>query len=247
MIAASAARRTEATALIVDDDPEFATELSQIVQDESDIDTLVAHSAGGAIRQLERILQSDAPVPVVIFLDLHMEDDFAGYRVLKYLDRNTQTRAVPVVMISSSGSAMDIKQAYAMGASSYLKKPVSSREMSDVLHKTVYYWCNINKCDQTAISREHRPQAIRVGVVRSDKGDFEFAKINSLGDHMRRANLSVSKLSRLSGVNHHTISNAAKGGAIRIGDLYRILRCLTPRMPHQIDFETEIERVQHGS
>lgn len=64
------------------------------------------------------------PLPTVIFLDIKMPG-MNGFEVLAWLKENRALRRIPVVMVSSSDTQRDIDQAYELGASSYIVKPVA--------------------------------------------------------------------------------------------------------------------------
>ncbi|MCE3260353.1 MAG: two-component system response regulator, partial [Bacteroidetes bacterium] len=61
--------------------------------------------------------------PKVILLDLNMPK-VSGIDVLKRLKSNEETRTIPVVILTSSAEDPDIKSCYALGANSYIVKPV---------------------------------------------------------------------------------------------------------------------------
>ena len=66
------------------------------------------------------------PMPDVILLDLKMPR-FSGFDFLEWLHQRSpdHQRLIPVVVISSSDDPEDIRRAYALGANSYLVKPVN--------------------------------------------------------------------------------------------------------------------------
>jgi CheY-like chemotaxis protein len=64
----------------------------------------------------------DAPTPELILLDLKLPR-VPGYDVLAAL-RQLGLHHIPVVILSSSASAADIRQAYALCANAYVAKPL---------------------------------------------------------------------------------------------------------------------------
>ena len=229
--------------VIVDDDLEFVQEFATIVEHELQLTPIAAYSSTGAINQLRSIFVEERLTPRVIFLDLHMEDDFSGYRVLKFIRRDIGDENTPVVIISYSGDPGDIEQAYKMGATSYIQKPMDIRLLHEILEKAADYWGAINKSSQLAGYTQRSAFPRRERVVKNQTGEaFELARLPALGDYMRAAKLSPTKLARLSGVQPNTVASASRGELIRIGELYRILRALSPRLVRKIDFESEIVR-----
>ncbi len=61
--------------------------------------------------------------PKVILLDLKLPK-VHGLEVLRILKADDRTRSIPVVVVTSSREDPDIQTAYALGANSYIVKPV---------------------------------------------------------------------------------------------------------------------------
>ena len=68
--------------------------------------------------------RADAPLPSLILLDLNMpkKDDRDALQEIK---AHADLREIPVVVLTTSEAKEDISQCYELGASSYIKKPVS--------------------------------------------------------------------------------------------------------------------------
>jgi two-component system response regulator len=81
--------------------------------------------------------------PRVIFLDLRMPL-IDGFEVLLALRSHAHTRAIPVVVVSTSASPDDVRRAYELGANSYLVKPTESRDPGDWLAEAARYWVEMN-------------------------------------------------------------------------------------------------------
>ncbi len=79
----------------------------------------------------------------VIFLDLKLPK-ISGLEVLKAVKANESTRMLPVVIITSSKEDPDIKEAYALGANSYVVKPVDFESFIHAINTTGLYWLLIN-------------------------------------------------------------------------------------------------------
>ncbi len=79
----------------------------------------------------------------VIFLDLKLPK-ISGLEVLKEVKSNESTKSLPVVIITSSKEDPDIKAAYALGANSYIVKPVDFDSFIQSISQTGLYWLLIN-------------------------------------------------------------------------------------------------------
>lgn len=84
-------------------------------------------------------LRSMEVVPALVLLDLEMPVK-SGLDVLRWL-RATETLAgVPVVMLTAWASLEDIDEAYRLGISSYLVKPVGFAALKDVVRELGLPW-----------------------------------------------------------------------------------------------------------
>lgn len=82
--------------------------------------------------------------PKVIFLDLKLPK-ISGLEVLREIKSNPQTKALPVVMITSSREDPDIKKAYELGVNSYVVKPVNFDDFLSAMSQTGLYWLLVNE------------------------------------------------------------------------------------------------------
>ena len=82
--------------------------------------------------------------PKVIFLDLKLPK-VNGLEVLEAIKADEQTSSIPVVVVTSSREDPDIKQAYALGANSYIVKPVDFDAFVDVMSNLGFYWLLVNE------------------------------------------------------------------------------------------------------
>lgn len=79
----------------------------------------------------------------VIFLDLKMPF-VDGLEVLQKIKADEQTKAIPAVMLTSSGEPEDIAKAYRLGANSYIVKPVVHADFEKALSGLSAYWLGMN-------------------------------------------------------------------------------------------------------
>ena len=85
-----------------------------------------------------------AQVPRVVLLDLKLPK-VDGLEVLRVLKQDERTRAIPVVVVTSSSEDPDIKAAYALGANSYVVKPVDFDAFAEAVSKLGLYWLLVNQ------------------------------------------------------------------------------------------------------
>ncbi len=84
------------------------------------------------------------PRPDLILLDLNMPG-MNGKEVLKQIKSDENLKAIPVVILTSSGAEKDILQGYNLQASGYVKKPPDLMEFKEVIKRIGEYWFVICK------------------------------------------------------------------------------------------------------
>lgn len=83
-------------------------------------------------------------LPKVVLLDLKLPK-VSGLEVLRELKADEHTRKIPVVIVTSSREDPDIKQAYALGANSYVVKPVDFDQFFEAMSNLGLYWLLVNQ------------------------------------------------------------------------------------------------------
>jgi two-component system, response regulator len=81
--------------------------------------------------------------PRLMLLDLHMPR-VDGLEVLNRLKSAPATRAIPVIITSSSDQASDVMKSYALHANSYFVKPVDFQQFMERMALLGRYWLEIN-------------------------------------------------------------------------------------------------------
>jgi CheY-like chemotaxis protein len=138
--------RGTVTFLLVEDDPNDVLMLEMEFRRVPARIRLVAVSDG---KEAMHYLQGDAkysdatqyPPPDVILLDLKMPR-INGFEFLKWLRSESPAhyRFMPVVVMSSSALREDVDRAYALGANSYLVKPVQWKLFQQRIQALGIYW-----------------------------------------------------------------------------------------------------------
>jgi CheY-like chemotaxis protein len=82
--------------------------------------------------------------PRLILLDLKMPK-VDGLEVLKKIKEDSETKIIPVVMLTSSKEHPDIEKAYALGANSYIVKPVDFDGFANAIKELGLYWLLLNQ------------------------------------------------------------------------------------------------------
>ncbi len=87
----------------------------------------------------------DASVhPAVVLLDINLPK-VNGLDVLKRIRADERTRALPVVILTSSAEDRDRMTAYENFANSYVRKPVEFDEFTEAVRQLGLYWLMLNE------------------------------------------------------------------------------------------------------
>ena len=82
--------------------------------------------------------------PRLILLDLKLPK-VDGMEVLKRVKADARTKAIPVVILTSSKEERDLVTGYGLGANSYIQKPVDFDQFRETVKKVGLYWLVINQ------------------------------------------------------------------------------------------------------
>ena len=87
-------------------------------------------------------------MPQVVLLDLNLPR-IGGIEVLRRLRTEPRTKLLAVVVLTSSKEEEDIVRSYALGANSYVRKPVDFSEFSDAVKTLGLFWLLLHQAPPT--------------------------------------------------------------------------------------------------
>jgi len=94
------------------------------------------------LRRGEYAEPSTSPVPGLILLDLNMPRK-DGREALAEIKENPELRRIPIVVMTSSRVGADILNAYDLGISGYVQKPMTLEQLLDILKTIGHYYLQI--------------------------------------------------------------------------------------------------------
>lgn len=85
---------------------------------------------------------SNHPHPDVIFLDLHLPKK-SGLEVLAEIKENPKLRVTPVVVVSGSADPREVREAYELHASCYIRKPDDLPQFLKFIEICFEFWGSV--------------------------------------------------------------------------------------------------------
>jgi two-component system response regulator len=82
--------------------------------------------------------------PSLVLLDLKLPK-VSGLEVLKKIRTDERTRAIPVVVLTSSKEEQDVAEGYGLGVNSYVRKPVDFSQFVEAVKHIGLYWLLLNE------------------------------------------------------------------------------------------------------
>jgi two-component system response regulator len=141
--------RTEATILLVEDDPDDEALTLRALRRGGVQHTLVLARDG--VEALDYLFGTgpyagrDLEVmPLVVLLDLKLPR-LDGLEVLRRIRAEERTRFLPVVILTSSDEERDRLEGYRHGANSYVRKPVDYDQFAEAVRQLGLYWLLLNE------------------------------------------------------------------------------------------------------
>jgi CheY-like chemotaxis protein len=87
--------------------------------------------------------RDEYPLPSLLLLDLRMQR-MHGFDVIRWVRAHPDFKELPIVVLSTSDELRDVNQAYSMGATSFMMKPVEFVEFVHITTILPNYWLWLN-------------------------------------------------------------------------------------------------------
>jgi len=87
--------------------------------------------------------EAHPPFPRLILLDLKLPK-VDGIELIERLKSNERTRHIPIVVFTSSNEPRDKMKSFALGANSYVIKPLDGDSFANTVSSIVSYWLRTN-------------------------------------------------------------------------------------------------------
>ena len=90
--------------------------------------------------------------PRLVLLDLKLPK-VDGLEVLREIKSNPRTKAIPVVIITSSREEQDLMNSYHLGVNAYIQKPVDFAQFREMVKQLGLFWLVVNQPPPAAAFR----------------------------------------------------------------------------------------------
>jgi two-component system response regulator len=130
-------------AILLVEDNEDDIELTRIALEQHHLVNRIDVARDG-VEALAMLDDPSQSLPAVVLLDLKLPK-IDGIEVLRRIRSNPRTRALPVVILTSSREEKDVVASYNLGANSYVRKPVDFQEFVVAAKQLGIYWLLLNE------------------------------------------------------------------------------------------------------
>ncbi len=139
----------EGVILIVEDNPDDeALTIRALKKNDIRNEVVIARDGSEALEYLFATAKFEdrdpAQLPILVLLDLKLPK-IGGLEVLERLRADPRTKLLPVVVLTSSIEDQDLTTSYALGANSYVRKPVDFIEFTEAVRQLGLYWLRLNQ------------------------------------------------------------------------------------------------------
>ena len=130
--------------VVVDDNPADAEMLRMALQTADAPVEIIVFANGAQVLQYLNPGHGEAGPCELLLLDLNLPL-MSGFEVLECIRSIEHLKGLPVVIMSGSKNSDEIDRCYALGANSYIAKPIHLPEILETADQLVRYWF---KCAQ---------------------------------------------------------------------------------------------------
>jgi DNA-binding response OmpR family regulator len=113
--------RTAPLIVVADDDPDIVALVGGVLSKNG-------FEVAGATNGTDALELVRSHRPDLVVLDVSMPN-LDGLEVLQFVRSDPETAELPVILLSARAQESDVKNGYAVGASKYMRKPFSPREL----------------------------------------------------------------------------------------------------------------------
>ncbi len=136
--------------LLVEDNPADAELTREALTAQRD-DLVVDFATDGfeALDYLQRRAEANMQLPDLVILDLNMPR-MSGKDFLADVRQDARFRALPIIVLTTSAAEEDIHQSYALGANSFVNKPMEFNQFEEAVQLMQNFWFSLARLPSKA-------------------------------------------------------------------------------------------------
>jgi CheY-like chemotaxis protein len=121
---------SERKKILIVDDSKTALMMSQMILKNKSFQVLTARNG------LEGVEKAVSEQPDLILMDVCMPE-MNGFEAVKEIRAREETRAIPIIMVTTLGEAENVELGYETGCNDYVTKPISSVELLSKINNLI--------------------------------------------------------------------------------------------------------------
>lgn len=121
--------------IMIEDDEGHARLIERNIR-RAGVNNEVVHHASGT-EALAYLLGSDSLAgsqPYLVLLDLNLPD-MSGVEILRQIKDDERTRAIPVIVLTTTDDSREVQRCYDLGCNVYITKPVNYESLSNAIRQ----------------------------------------------------------------------------------------------------------------
>lgn len=123
--------------LVIDDNPDHAEFIMDAIKS-TNPNHIVHYEADGQAA-IDNLHDATRFKPDLIFMDIKMPR-LDGISALRLLKSEEKLRCIPVIIVTTSATGLELNEAYRAGASGYIKKPIEYDLLQSKISQAIEYW-----------------------------------------------------------------------------------------------------------
>ncbi|MEL6769257.1 MAG: response regulator [Pseudomonadota bacterium] len=129
--------------VLIEDDPDHASLISDLLEDDCPGMQVTHHGNGPAGLEFLELCYAQARLPDLILLDLNMPG-LNGVEVMRILKSDRRFVHIPAVLLTTSSSPVDVEAALAAHANSYVCKAIDLTDFEGTIETLRHYWRSVH-------------------------------------------------------------------------------------------------------
>jgi CheY-like chemotaxis protein len=139
--------------VLVEDNPSDIKVFSETLAQVSPTTKLeVFRDGSSAFEYFSRYNPQSRDVVSLVVLDLQVPR-MSGVELVNEIKKKPETRTVPVLVVSGTGSPVQVEQLYVFGINSYVSKPANSEQYRECMKRILEYWLHVNEMPERQPNR----------------------------------------------------------------------------------------------